>query len=111
MTPDDSLVGFTPEEIAEAVYAIENDPIELARQELAERTPLHRRHDMTMEERRIAWHEQSDRTSAQLAVMAWRATASIRQHHANLSLTYPENEQPPPATRFLSPRERNHPLS
>ena len=49
MTPEDSLVGFTPEEIAEAEYALDNDPIELARNELARRIPLDRCDDMTME--------------------------------------------------------------
>jgi hypothetical protein len=87
MTPEDSLVGFTPEEIAEAEYALDNDPIELARNELARRIPLDGCDDMTMEERRIAYAEQSDRTPAQLAVMAARVTAAIRRRQAEMGLT------------------------
>jgi hypothetical protein len=76
------LDGFTPEEIAEAEYALDNDPVELARAELAQRIPLHRAHDMTMEERRIAYAEQSERTPAQWAVASARMIAAAKQRNA-----------------------------
>ncbi|HUD62250.1 MAG TPA: hypothetical protein VMQ99_22310 [Acetobacteraceae bacterium] len=78
-TAENPLEGFTPEEIADAEHALDNDPVELARNELAQRIPLHRYEDMTVEERRIAYAEQSDRTPAQWAVLAARMQAATRQ--------------------------------
>ena len=47
----------------------------------------HVQQHMTMEERRIAYAEQSDRTPAQLAVMAARVTAAIRRRQTEMGLT------------------------
>ncbi len=84
---EDPLANYTPEEIAEAEYALNNDPVELARNELAQRIPLYRCQDMTMEERRIAYAEQSDRTPAQRAVMSARMIAAARQRRAERGIT------------------------
>jgi hypothetical protein len=67
----DWLAGYTPEEIAAAEYELDNCPAEAARAELAQRIPLHRWEDMTMEERRIAYAA-PERTPAQLAVLSAR---------------------------------------
>ena len=69
---EDELAAFTPEEIAAAEYALDNDPAELARAELAKRIPLHRFQDMTMEERRIAYAEGAPMTPVQVAVLGAR---------------------------------------
>ncbi len=84
---EDPLADYTPEEIAEAEYALDNDPVELARNELAQRIPLYRCQDMTMEERRIAYAERSDRTPAQWAVMSARMIAAARQRRAERGIT------------------------
>ena len=76
-----------PEEIAEAEYALDNDPVELARAELGQRIPLHRAQDMTMEERRIAYAEVSERTPAQWAVASARMIAAARQRRAEKAIT------------------------
>lgn len=76
---ENPLEGFTPQEVADAEYALDNDPIEIARAELAQRIPLHRCHDMTMAERRIAHAPPSPRTPAQRAVTEARMMASARQ--------------------------------
>ena len=77
--PDqDDLAAFTPEEIAAAEQALDNDPVKLQQAELAKRIPLYRWQDMTMEERRIAYAPSAPPTPAQLAVMAARMIASNR---------------------------------
>jgi hypothetical protein len=68
----DELAGYTAQEIAEAEYALDNDPAELARAELAKRIPLHMFNDMTMEERRIAYAERAPMTPVQIAVLGAR---------------------------------------
>jgi hypothetical protein len=72
---DDGLAGFTPEEIADAEYALDNDPADLARAELAKRVPLHRYQDMTAEERKIAYAPRALLTPVQLAVLGARLIA------------------------------------
>ena len=79
-TAEEALAGFTPEEIAAAETEIDNDPIELARAELAQRIPLHRSQDMTMEERLIAYAPPSHLTPAQQAVKSARMSAAAREH-------------------------------
>jgi hypothetical protein len=76
---EDELAAFTPEEIAAAEYALDNDPADLARAELAKRIPLHMFDDMTMEERRIAYAERAPMTPVQIAVLGARITASNRK--------------------------------
>jgi hypothetical protein len=72
---EDELAAFSPEEIAEAEHALDNDPADLARAELAKRIPLHMFNDMTMEERRIAYAETAPMTPAQVAVLGARMAA------------------------------------
>jgi hypothetical protein len=73
------FAAFTPEEIEAAEYALDNDPADLARAELAKRIPLHRFQDMTMEERRIAYAETAPMTPAQIAVLGARMAARHRK--------------------------------
>jgi hypothetical protein len=73
----DELAGYTAQEIAEAEYALDNDPAELARAELAKRIPLHMFNDMTMEERRIAYAERAPMTPAQIAVLGARIAKKL----------------------------------
>ena len=73
------LDAFTPEEIAAAEYALDNDPADLARQELAQRIPLHRWEDMTMDERKIAYEPRATMTPAEIAVLGARLAAANRR--------------------------------
>jgi hypothetical protein len=73
------LARFTPEEIAAAEISLDNDPADLARNELAKRIPLHRHEDMTMEERRIAYAPRALMTPAEIAVMGARIAESNRR--------------------------------
>jgi hypothetical protein len=66
------LDDFTPEEIAAAEYALDNDPADLARIELEKRVPLYLRQNMTMEERRIAYAPSAMLTPVQIAVLGAR---------------------------------------
>ena len=70
------LADFTPEEIAAAEFALDNDPAELARNELAGRVPLYRWEDMSMEERRIAYAKSAPLTPAMIAVLGARLAAA-----------------------------------
>lgn len=82
---EDPLAAFSPEEIAEAEYQIDNDPLELARAELAQRIPLHRPQDMTMEERRLACTPAAPLTPAQWAVKSARMAAAGREHRQHMT--------------------------
>ena len=73
----DELAGFTPDEIAEAEFALDNDPADIARAELAKRIPLHMFNDMTMEERRIAYAERAPMTPVQIAVLGARMAKRV----------------------------------
>jgi hypothetical protein len=66
------LDDFTPEEIAAAEYALDNDPADLARLELEKRVPLYQWQNMTMEERRIAYAPSAMLTPVQIAVLGAR---------------------------------------
>ncbi len=77
---EQALADFTPEEIAAAEVEIDNDPIEMARAELAQRIPLHQSQDMTMEERLIAYARPSPLTPVQWAVKSARMAAAAREH-------------------------------
>jgi len=70
------LSEFTPEEIAAAEYELDNNPADLARAKLAERIPLHRWQDMTMDERKIAYEPSAKLTPAKLAVLGARLAAT-----------------------------------
>jgi len=72
------LAGHTPEALAQAEYALDNDPAELARNELEQRIPLYRWEDMTMEERRIANAPRTQMTPAMLAVLGARIARANR---------------------------------
>jgi hypothetical protein len=73
------LARFTPEEIAAAEISLDNDPADLARNELAKRVSLDRFEDMTMEERRIAYAPRALMTPAEIAVMGKRIAESNRR--------------------------------
>jgi hypothetical protein len=75
-TAEDALAGYTAEEIAAAEYALDNDPADLARAEVAQRIPLYRWKDMTMEERRIAYAPSAMLTPVQIAVLGVRIAAA-----------------------------------
>ncbi len=80
MSPvEDALARFTPEEIAAAEHALDNDPADLARNELAKRIPLGRFEDMTMEERRIAYAPRAPYAPAEIAVLGARLAAENRR--------------------------------
>jgi hypothetical protein len=82
-TAEDALAGYTAEEIAAAEHALDNDPADLARAEVAQRIPLHRWHDMTMEERRIAYAPSAMLTPVQIAVLGVRIAAANARARAS----------------------------
>ncbi len=73
-----ALAPFTAEEIAAAEISLDNDPADLARNELAKRIPLGNTEDMTMEERRIAYAPRGPMTPVELAVLGARIAAGNR---------------------------------
>jgi len=75
---EDPLAGFTPEEIAAAEYALDNDPANLARAKLAERGGPVRWEDMTQEDRSITLAPSAPLTPCQIAVLGARLAAARR---------------------------------
>jgi hypothetical protein len=74
------LQGLSVAEITAAARALDSDPVEQLRLALAERIPMERWQDMTMQERSIAFAPSAELTPAQAAVRAVRLDNASRKH-------------------------------